>query len=353
MTSFLKVKKLIILSIGVVILLFLFTVCSTSNKVAHYTNTNIDKNRIVLHHTAGSPYAEKIRLMLGYTNTNWYSLIAPSSTVNRPVQEKFVGGYSRRIPIMQIGSDIYCDSYTITNKIAEITQMPELGTLGSSNEVKDFIENEGTERIEFFLNSLSKFDIIKAYFKNMGFREFLIFIHGRYQASKNKNLDTLKKEEADKLLENYINTLNNRLKQNRFLFSSDKPNLADFSAYHLIWWLKRIYQDPITDKQNNLKIWYQFMTKLRKQDGAQIAPETAYEIARNTKPLAVPDYMKKSDKIGKEINLLPNDFCKGATLPIKGILVGENEFKYILKRETPETGIIHVHFPKLAYGACL
>lgn len=60
---------------------------------------------LILHHYDASPYAEKIRLMFGLTGTRWQSLIAPVQPP-RPSVDPLTGGY-RRIPVAQIGADIF------------------------------------------------------------------------------------------------------------------------------------------------------------------------------------------------------------------------------------------------------
>jgi glutathione S-transferase len=348
-------------AIYVIVLLLSITAltlfANTTHKVSPEINNkplpaNYD-NKIILHHTAGSPYAEKIRLMLGYTNTDWLSVIAPSNTVERPVQEKLVGGYSRRIPIMQIGSDIFCDSYIITEELARLTDKPELGTSGSSKEVKEFISDEGTYRYKIFLNSLRKREIAFAYFRNMPFKEFRIFIKGRLKATKVADLTKMKYRVAVDERNRYINSLDSMLNTHEFILSDSSPTLADFSAYHMLWWYHRLHKSPISDNQTNLERWYNKMSQFRKEDGTELIPEQSLQIAKMTQPREVPAHMKKSANIGKQVSILPNDYVKGATLPVKGILVGEDDTRYIIRRETPETRVVHIHMPKHAYGACL
>ena len=67
--------------------------------------TNINKEW-VLHHYEASPYAEKIRLMFGYTGLRWHSVISPPMPP-RPNLDPLTGGY-RRIPVAQKGADLFC-----------------------------------------------------------------------------------------------------------------------------------------------------------------------------------------------------------------------------------------------------
>ena len=66
---------------------------------------------IILHHYDTSPFSEKVRLMLGIKALAWRSVIQPV-IMPKPDLIPLTGGY-RRIPVMQIGADIYCDSQVI------------------------------------------------------------------------------------------------------------------------------------------------------------------------------------------------------------------------------------------------
>jgi len=63
---------------------------------------------LILHHYAGSPFSEKVRLILGFKRLPWRSVIVPS-ILPKPDVVALTGGY-RRTPFMQIGADIYCDT---------------------------------------------------------------------------------------------------------------------------------------------------------------------------------------------------------------------------------------------------
>ncbi|MDH3509928.1 MAG: glutathione S-transferase N-terminal domain-containing protein, partial [Gammaproteobacteria bacterium] len=63
---------------------------------------------IILHHFDLSPFAEKIRLALGFKNLSWRSVQIPL-IMPKPDLTALTGGY-RKTPVMQIGADIYCDT---------------------------------------------------------------------------------------------------------------------------------------------------------------------------------------------------------------------------------------------------
>jgi len=73
---------------------------------------------IILHHYALSPHSEKIRLLFGLKRLHWRSVDVPVVTP-RPLLSPMLGDF-RRIPIMQIGADFYCDSSLICDIVDKL-----------------------------------------------------------------------------------------------------------------------------------------------------------------------------------------------------------------------------------------
>ena len=83
-----------------------------------------DASRLILHHYPTSPFAEKIRLILGSKALHWSSVLIPL-IMPKPDVIALTGGY-RRTPILQIGADIYCDTALIADVIEEHSPQPTL-----------------------------------------------------------------------------------------------------------------------------------------------------------------------------------------------------------------------------------
>ena len=58
---------------------------------------------LILHHYDMSPYAEKVRLMMGLKSLAWRSVQIPI-VMPKPDLTELTGGY-RRTPTLQIGAD--------------------------------------------------------------------------------------------------------------------------------------------------------------------------------------------------------------------------------------------------------
>src|SRR5881397_2688581 len=79
---------------------------------------------IILHHYWESPYAEKIRRILGFKDLAWRSVIIPMM-MPKPDLTALTGGY-RKTPVMQVGADIYCDTDLIARTIERLHPEPPL-----------------------------------------------------------------------------------------------------------------------------------------------------------------------------------------------------------------------------------
>ena len=59
---------------------------------------------LILHHYPTSPFAEKVRLIMGYKKLSWQGVTIPM-VMPKPDLMPLSGGY-RRTPVLQIGADI-------------------------------------------------------------------------------------------------------------------------------------------------------------------------------------------------------------------------------------------------------
>src|SRR3546814_12651853 len=72
-------------------------------------------HELILHHYPTSPFAEKARLMLGFKQLSWRSVMIPP-VMPKPDLTALTGGY-RRTPVLQVGADIYCDTALIARRL--------------------------------------------------------------------------------------------------------------------------------------------------------------------------------------------------------------------------------------------
>src|ERR1700684_897945 len=71
--------------------------------------------QLILHHYPMSPFAEKVRLILGFKGLSWRSVTIPV-IMPKPDLVALTGGY-RKTPVLQIGADVYCDTALILREL--------------------------------------------------------------------------------------------------------------------------------------------------------------------------------------------------------------------------------------------
>ena len=81
-------------------------------------------SELILHHYPMSPFAEKVRLIMGYKQLPWRSVLIPP-VMPKPDVVALTGGY-RKTPVLQIGADIYCDTALIARVLEARQPAPTL-----------------------------------------------------------------------------------------------------------------------------------------------------------------------------------------------------------------------------------
>ena len=81
-------------------------------------------SELILHHYPTSPFAEKVRLLLGFKQLSWRSVMIPA-VMPKPDLTALTGGY-RKTPVLQIGADIYCDTALIARRLEAEKATPTL-----------------------------------------------------------------------------------------------------------------------------------------------------------------------------------------------------------------------------------
>lgn len=70
---------------------------------------------MIIHHYPQSPVSEKIRMAMGFKKLSWRS-VEQNRFPDRPELFQMTGGY-RRLPVLQIGADLYCDTQCIFREL--------------------------------------------------------------------------------------------------------------------------------------------------------------------------------------------------------------------------------------------
>ena len=300
-------------------------------------------SQIILHHYPTSPFAEKIRLILGYKQLAWHSVIIPM-IMPKPDLTSLTGGH-RRTPIMQIGADIYCDTSLIADVLEKLKASPSLYPAPVN----------GASRIVAQWADSLVFPAAMAYnFQPAGVAE--VFAGAPEEAIKAFVADRtamrggaprMSLGEGRSTYKSYLRRLSDMLTEHHFLMGH-APSIADFSAYHPLWFTaeRTPSLSGILDATPLVKDWMTRMKAIGHHNVSKLTATEALEIAKQSTPVDVSSnpFINEHDiALGTEVVVTADNF---GLEPTHGILVAASKTRLTLRREDERTGTVHVHFPR-------
>ena len=294
---------------------------------------------LILHHYAFSPFSEKVRAMLGYAGLSWRS-VTTEEMPPRPMLTPLSGGY-RKIPVAQIGADVFCDTRTITREIARLAGKPELALDGVDEDVRSFVAE--TDLILFLAVMMSSVGIkvnIKL-FRALSFWQFLRFFRDRIHIGKTSTVPRMSLKEARARTREHLAEMEARLAGQPWLFGQT-PCIADFSAYHSLWFLREIAESPMLKDFPAVLAWMDRIKAFGHGEPEPMSAEASLAAARTNVPAPLPPAGADSALAGKMVNVSPTDYGQA---PACGKLVYRDHKRVVLALENTGGAKVHVHFP--------
>lgn len=298
---------------------------------------------LILHHYPLSPYSQKIRAMLGYTNLEWQSVITAEAPP-RPKLFPLTGGY-RKIPVAQSGADIFCDSRIIAREIAVLSGHEELLQENLSEAATAWMNRAEGELFFACGVSATGFKMIVKTFKMFSIPGYIHFMKDRIAMGKDSSIPFHGLKQSNEMVIRHLEAIEQQLTDS-FLFGPT-PNLADFAVYHGIWMVHVLGEKEFMRRFPKTIAWVTRIGKFGTGKPHTLDADEALSIARINQPRPIDPQHRSDAAMGKTVAIAPADYAKDAT---EGILVGSTSYSWIISRETPLTGVVHVHFPKNDYA---
>ena len=294
---------------------------------------------IILHHYDTSPFSEKVRVMLGVKGLSWRSVIQPV-IMPKPDLIPLTGGY-RRIPVLQIGADVYCDTQLI---LAEIETRHKKPTVVRG---ADWAVNLWADRLFFQAT-------VAVVFGEIGDAVPAEFIADREKLSGRAFDMAAMKAAAGPMKAQWraqAAWIERGLASNDFLGGST-PSLSDIAAYMNVWWLGRASPATAASLLAGLTKtlgWRERMKALghgrrSEMTGAEALQAAAVAMAAKAPPVDVADVSGFAP--GAEVVVRADDYGRD---PVEGRLVAVSAERITIARECGELDVVHVHFPRVGY----
>ena len=297
---------------------------------------------IILHHYPMSPFSEKMRAMLGYAGLSWQSVIHKEMPP-RPQLARLAGGY-RKIPVAQIGADIFCDTRTISSEIVALAGKQELALEHCADDIRAFVRKVDLDL--FFpcvLVGAGK-KLNRKALKSMSFLDLLRFIWDRINLGRKSAVKIPGAKQSYPLVKAHLEDLEQRLQQD-FLFG-DSPTVADFSTYHGLWFIRDMGEKSLIRDFPKINAWMDRIKAFGHGSTQEISAADAISIAAKATPRTIPREQQQDVRIGTQVSIAPDDYGQ---VPTTGKLVGCTPESWIIARQDPEAGTIHVHFPRQGF----
>jgi glutathione S-transferase len=299
-------------------------------------------NDPILHHHDPSPFGEKIRLALGLKGLAWRS-VQVSMVMPRPELGVLTGGY-RKIPVLQIGADVYCDTRLIVRELEQRYPLPTLfpnGSLGLSLALTPWSDRTFFDPGAGLSMGLNKAFIPKAVIDDR--KSFFNFMDFDALESDIPHLYTQFRAGLE--------LVESMLADGRAYVLGPQVSFADIDAYFPVWMARGNIGNAaeLLEPFVRLREWESRMTACSRGDRSEISAGEALEIAKAATPLA-PQGVDSSDPLGlaagDRVCVTPDDYGK---IPVEGELVTLTINEVAVRRLTAEAGELVTHFPRLGY----
>ncbi len=298
---------------------------------------------LILHHYAMSPFGQKIRSMLGYAELTWQSAITREMPP-RPVLAQLAGGY-RKIPVAQIGADVFCDSRTIAAEIARLADRPELALENIDAEALAWAGRADLDLFFPCVLAASTPAMRRKARESMSLLDIGRFMLDRVGMSRKAAIKIAGFKEARPLVLAHLAQVEEQLRQD-FLFGA-APSHADFSTYHGLWFIRDLGESPLVDDFPETLAWMDRIAAFGEGARSEITGQQALDAAAAAEPRPIAAACQADPLVGREVTIAPSDYGQ---VPTAGILAGATEHSWILARNDSRLGKVHVHFPQQGYS---
>lgn len=295
---------------------------------------------IVLHHYNESPYAEKIRALLGYKGLAWRSVFVPR-IAPKPDLVALTGGY-RKVPVMQIGADLYCDTRLIAWELERRSPQPSIqnGPGSWSEIVGHWVD----------VNLFGK-AVAYTFGKNVDFLNDAFLADRAALRGAPLDREALKQAVplAEQELAGQLAWVEQGLSVGQAFVNGSAPGSGDFTLYSTLWFARNGRFDfaafPAT------AAWMARMQAFGHGQPTDMTAEEAIALAQGTQPDAIgydsisPDASGLA--LGQQVSIAPEALGHGTA--VQGLLAGINAQRMTVALQTERCGAVHVHFPRLGY----
>lgn len=312
---------------------------------------NASSSEIIVHHYDGSPYSEKIRLLLGLKGLSWRSVQIPV-ILPKPDLMPLTGGY-RRTPVMQIGADIYCDTRIIIREI--LRRYPQGPEIGSRQPGLEWMIASWADRVVFPLTTTMVFACLAEAMPTGFVRDRESLLGRRLDTTAmRRGLRGTRQQWAA-----HLGWLHEQLADGRRFLLGEQPGLADIHACMNPWFarnsillgrpdsLKESYPGAeILEAYAAILRWLERVAGIGHGRRRELSSLEALRVARTGTPQEPLSDRGGDLRAGQQVTVAADDYGRD---PVRGEVVSCTRQRIALRRHDPRVGDVVVHFPRAGF----
>jgi glutathione S-transferase len=298
---------------------------------------------LILHHYAGSPFSEKVRLVLGYKKLAWKSVNVPV-ILPKPDVVALTGGY-RRTPFLQIGADIHCDTALMCRVIDRLAPTPPLYPAAAGGLQEAVAQWADTSLFWSAVPYTMQPAGAQHLFADAPPEALKAFAADRAAMRGGMRLPTTADAKAQ--LQTSLRWLARQLDDGRAFLLGGAPCIADFSTAQSIWYIRRVPPvAAVLQPFPSVLAWFDRVAAFGHGTHEPMTSADALGIARSATPVETSVAEGQGFARGDEVTVTPTDY---AFDPVPGRLVGLADDEVAIERDDERAGRVVVHFPRIGY----
>lgn len=302
--------------------------------------------RPILHHYPNSPFAEKIRTLLGFKRIDWTSVLIPA-VMPKPDVIALTGGY-RKTPILQLGADIYCDTSLIAALLEDMAPEPSVHPAESKGLAPLIAQWADATLFWTAIPYTMQPAGIAHIFADLPREAQQAF--GVERAAFRGNAHRMRIPESTQALLLYLDEFETLFGDQRQWLLGDLASIADFSVYHCLWYVSR--GGPVAGVLDSYPLvsgWLRRMKSIGHGSFDRLASQDAIALAAQSKALPTePDLFMDTHGLafGTQVSITPTDYGLD---PVVGAFVISRKNEIGVRRTDERAGTVVVHFPRLGF----
>jgi len=297
---------------------------------------------LILHHYDTSPFSEKIRKVFAHKRLAWRAVEQPT-IMPKPQLLPLTGGY-RRIPVLQIGADIYCDTQLIARTVERLHPEPTLFPERSEGICQ--MISLWADRLLFFATTPILFALLGDSVPPAFIEDRTKMMPGRANFAELPRLAPYAKDQC----RGFARWLDAQLADDRpYLLGADF-SLADASCYHPVWFLRNFPPAATVFAEFlHLIAWAERVAAMGHGERSDLDAAAALRLARDsasTTAEAADPNDPNGLAPGLRVTVTPDDYGMD---PVAGTVVASSGDEIAIRREDEEVGEVVVHFPRVGF----